>query len=332
MTETKPAPARNLTIDVIKGLFVLDMIWSHVTGYTDSRQSLLADALWNIFIVVTFSGFIFCMGYIMQTSYLAQEKPPVSKMLRSTWRSMLGYYIAALGFFLIYQGEFDWETVTSVLLLQRFGSISEFLLPFALIPLVTVLLTAPLKKYVLSSNRNLFIAIFLLAMTTFLPTGWVQSPYLALLIGGPQDSIFYPVLQYYAFFLLGAYYASRKIQVGTGHLLVSIFSLAVFVASYSLGLTFSRFPPSFGWIVLGGGGFFLWYWVSERLARWRPAAQILAPIGANSLFFFVVSDLLIFGVGKTFKGEVSLLGATALTFLLTAVVYAMMVFVRPTKV
>ena len=332
MTEVNPTPVRDVTIDVIKGLFVWNMIWAHTTGYTDARQSLFADVIWNIYILVTFSGFIFCMGYIMQTSYFAQEKPPVSKMLRSTWRTLIGYYMAALGYFWIYQGEFSWETTTSVLLLRRFGSISEFLLPFALIPLVTILLTAPLKKYILSSERNLFVAVFLLVMTSFLPTEWVKSPYLALLLGGPQGSIYYPVLQYYAFFLLGAYYASHKVKVGTGHLLVSVFALTVFVACYILGLTFSRFPPSLGWIVLGGGGFFLWYWVSERLAQWRPAAQILAPIGANSLFFFVVSDLLIFGIGRTFQGQVGLVGASALALLLAAAIYAMMIFVRPVKV
>lgn len=243
---------------------------------------------------------------------------------------MMGYYIAAIGYFVIFRGEYDWETVKSVLLLQRFGSISEFLLAFALIPLVTILLSVPIKKYVLPSDRIFFVLIFLLLMFTFIPTDWVTSTYLALFIGSSQG-IYFPVVQYYPFFLLGLYYASRNVRVGPIHLAISIFCLLVFVASYSINLTFSRFPPSFGWVVLGGGMFFLWYWVSERLEHVRPVVSILAPIGANSLFFFVASDIMIFGIGKTFRGEVGVFGATALAVILLTVIYIMMGLVRPIK-
>ena len=331
MNETKSPPTRDLKIDVIKGLFVLGMIWSHVAGYTGVRTNPYVDGLWNVFAVVTFSGFIFCMGYIMQTSYFAPDVTPVIKMLRSTGRTMVGYYIAAVGFFVIFRDSYDPETIKSVLLLQQFGSISEFLLAFALIPLVTILLTVPLKKYILSSDRTLFVVIFLLLMTTFLPTGQVKSPYLALFVGGAPGAIFYPVLQYYAFFLLGAYYASRKVEVGTGHLVISLLALAIFVGSLVLGITYPRFPPSFAWIVLGGGGFFIRYLVYQPQARWRPNKANHAPNRANSLFYFVASDILIFGVGKTFKGEVNVFGATALAFVLAAVIYAMTVFIRPVK-
>lgn len=329
MNQNPPSLARDLKIDVIKGLFVAGMVWSHVMGYLNLRDNRLVDGVWNIFALVTFSGFIFCMGYVMQISYFQTDPPPVKKLLRSTWRTMIGYYIAVFGFYLIFRGEFEWQTLVSVLLLQRFGSISEFLLAFALIPLVTILLTKPIKKYVLSSDRVFFVIVFLLLLTAFLPTDWVHSTYLGLFIGGPQGSIYYPVLQYYVFFLLGMYYASKNIQVGTGHLVAGTLALLIFVASLNFGLAYSRFPPSLGWIVLGGAGFFVWYWVSERLARWPTAANILVSIGANSLFYFVVSDILIFGISRTLKGQLGILSGTLLAFLLLAVIYAMAGMVRP---
>jgi hypothetical protein len=332
MSEIKTPPSRDLKIDIMKGLFVVGLVWGHVAGYTGTRANTHVDTVWNVLAVALFSGFIFCMGYIMQITYFAQEKPPVAKMLRSTVRTMVGYYIAAIGFFVIFRGEFDPQTIISVLLLQKFGSISEFLIAFALIPLVTIILTTPLKKYILPSDRAIFITIFLLVMTTFLPTSWVKSPYLAFFIGGPPNAIFYPVLPYYTFFLLGAYYASRNIKVGTRHLLVSILALGIYVGSMRLGIMYSRFPPSFAWIVLGSAIIFLWYWVSERLALWRPAAKIFAPIGANSLFYFVLSDIFIFAVAKTFKGNVTVLGGTVLAFIILAAIYSLMVFVRPVKV
>lgn len=329
MSESKAFTARDLKIDIIKGLFVAGMVWSHVCGYTGVRKNPYVDGIWNILALVTFSGFIFCMGFIMQTTFLERGNPPTAKLLRSTLRTMIGYYIAAIGYFIIVRGEFDWPLVWSVLLLQRFGSISEFLLAFALIPLVTIILTRPIQR-ILSSDLTFFIVVFLLLMTTFIPNQNVRSPYLALFIGSSQG-IYYPVLQYYVFFLLGAYYASRKIEVGSLHLLAGFVCLAIFVGAIVNDNIFSRFPPSFAWIVLGWWGFFPWYWISERLSRWRPATGILAPIGANSLFFLVASDLLIFGTSKTFNGAIGVIGATLLALTILAAIFALMRFVRPVK-
>lgn len=329
MNQSPASSPRDLKIDIIKGLFVADMVWSHVMGYLGLRENRLVDGVWNIFALVTFSGFVFCMGYIMQVSYLQFDSPPAGKLLRSTGRTMIGYYIAAFGFFIIFRNEFDRELFFSILALRRFGSISEFLLAFALIPLITVLLTRPIKALLQSSDQTFLTVVFLLLLTTFLPTDWVNSTYIGLFIGGPQGSVYYPLLQYFVFFLLGMRYAARNITVGTGHLLAGILALAIFIAALSLGLTFSRFPPSLAWIVFGAAVFFIWHWAAERLARWPLAANILAPIGANSLFFFVASDLLIFGVSKTLKGHLGALGGTLLAVLLLAVIYAMMSMVRP---
>ena len=329
MNQSQSSPVRDLKIDAIKGLFVAGMVWSHVMGYLGLRESRLVDGVWNIFALVTFSGFIFCMGYVVQTSYIQYDSPPVRKLLRSVWRTLIGYYVAAFGFFLIFRGEFDRDTFFSILVLQRFGSISEFLLAFALIPVVTIFLTWPIKKLLRSPDWVFFVVVFLLLLITFLPTDWVHSTYLGLFIGGPQGSIYYPVLQYYIFFLLGIFYASRNVTVGTRHLLAGILALAAFVAALESDLVFSRFPPSLGWVLFGAAGFFVWYWVAERLVRWPTAATILVPVGANSLFFFVISDLLIFGISKTLKGQLGVPSGTLLAFLLLAVIYAMMEMVRP---
>ncbi|MBV6397044.1 MAG: hypothetical protein HFACDABA_02648 [Anaerolineales bacterium] len=329
MNQSPAASPRDLKIDILKGLLVADMLWSHVMGYLGLRENRLVDGTWNIFVLITFSGFVFCMGYVIQVSYLQFDSPPVGKLLRSTGRTMIGYYIAVFSFFIIFRNEFDRDLFFSILSLLRFGSISEFLLAFALIPLAVIVLTRPIKKLMRASDRLFFSVIFLLLLTTFLPTHWVKSTYIGLFIGGPQGSIYYPLLQYFSFFLLGARYAARNITVGTGHLLAGILALAIFVAAWNAGLTFSRFPPSLGWIVFGAAGFFVWYWVADRLARWPLAANILAPVGANSLFFFVVSDILIFGISPALKGRLGILGGTLLAVLLLAIIHAMMSMVRP---
>lgn len=322
--------ARDLKIDIMKGLFVIGMVWSHVSGYTGVRENRWVDGAWNIFAVVTFSGFIFCMGYVMQISYFDQTPPPVQKMLRSTWRTLIGYYIAALGYFAIVRHEFDWPLIRNVLLLRQFGNISEFLLAFALIPLVSLALTRPIRC-ILASERRFFLAVFLLLMTPFIPVNFVHSPYLALFIGSSQG-IYYPVLQYYVFFLLGAYYASREVKVGWMHIAISLLCLTIFVGAYVNNNMFSRFPPSFAWLVLGGGGLFLWYWVAERLSAWPFPTKILAPIGANSLFFLVTSNLMIFSTRETFRNAVGVSGASILALVILVSSFALMRFVRPLKI
>jgi hypothetical protein len=332
MTQSISVPTRDLKIDVLKGLLTIGMVWGHMTGgYTGVSNNQFVEVVRVVFMMTIFSGFVFCMGYIMQTTYFDKEMPPVSKMLRSAFRSLAGYYISALAYFLIFKGDFNWQVVKSALLLRQLGSISEFLLPFALIPLVTVVLTVPLKKYILPSDRNIFLAIFALLMVSFIPYDRIQSPYLAIFLGSSQG-VYYPVVQFYALFLLGAYYASRKIEVGARHLVVAALALAVVVSTTMLGEPFSRFPPSFGWIVCSAAIFFLWFWIAEKITLWRPVTSILAPMGANSLFILVASNIIIFGLSKGMSGALSTLGATLLTGVILVVVFQLMNFVRPAKV
>jgi hypothetical protein len=329
MSQIIASPARDSKIDIVKGLLVVGMIWGHVAGYTGTRENPYVDGYWNVLAPVTFSGFIFCMGYVMQKTYFNKESPPRSKMVRSSYRTLIGYYIATLAFFLIYKDTFDLGLLKSVLMLQQSGSISEFLLTFALIPLITIPLTPLIKKYVLSSDRAFFIAFFLLLMTTFIPFGQVKYPNLAILVGSTKG-IYYPVLQYYPLFLLGAYYALRKIEINSGQLLLGCFCLLVYISSMVEGNMFSRFPPSFSWL-LSCGCFLPWLWLGEKLSSWKDATSLLGMIGANSLFFLVVSDILIFGVTKPFLNQVSVLGSTILSVVIMAAVYYLMVFVRPAK-
>lgn len=332
MTTLAPFHVRDQTIDALKGILTIGMVWGHMTGgYTGVQNNALVEVIRVILMMTIFSGFVFCMGYIMQKTYFEKDIPPVSKMLRSSFRALAGYYISAFGYFLIFKGAFNWEVVRDTLLLRQLGSISEFLLPFALIPLVTILLTAPLKKYILSSDRNTFLAIFILLMTTFIPYDRIQSPYLAIFIGSARG-VYYPIIQFYALFLMGAYYASRRVEIDMRHLVVAVFTLIVVISSTVFGNTFSRFPPSFGWVVCSAAIFFLWYWIAKRISSMRLTSFILIPLGANSLFVLVVSNIIIFGLSKAMIGALDTLGATLLTGVILVIVYLLMSFVRSTKV
>lgn len=331
MTETPTPHTRNLTLDVLKGILTAGMVWGHMTGgYTGVTNNVYVEAVRLVLMMAIFSGFMFSMGYVMHGIYFAKEKPPVSKMIRSSFRSLAGYYISALGYFLIFKSEFNWQTVGSVLSLRQLGSISEFLLPFALVPLAAILLTTPLKKYVLISDRNTYVVIFILLLTTFLPYDRIHSPYLALFLGSARG-VYYPVVQFFSVFLLGVHFASRKIEIGWTHFAVGAFALAVVVSSSLLGSQVSRFPPSFGWVVLSTALVFLFYKIAQALSHSRALTSILAPIGANSLFILVTSNLLIFGLSRGMIGALDTLTASALAVVILTISFLLMTFVRTSK-
>jgi hypothetical protein len=329
MTNSKTASQRNLPIDVMKGLFVLNVASMHVMAYT-SPPSSLADNLWAMASMVTFSGFVFCMGYVIQLIYYEKSSPSVSTVLRSFSRSLFGYYLSAFAYFFIYKSQADWPTIFSVLVLQQFGSLSEFLLAFALFPLVAAILTHPIKA-VIASERLFYMVYFLLLMTTFIPNDLVTSPYIALWIGGTKE-VYYPILQYFPLFLLGAYFASRRLEPTGIQLVFGILALLVFEGFMLIGGPPSRFPPSFTWVVCSIGGALVWYWASLRLAAWRPAASILAPMGANSLFFLVVTNIIVFGLGRGLGLSLRLLEVVPLAILVIASTYFLMTIVRHQKV
>jgi len=329
MTQPKPSSPRNLPIDIMKGLLITNVAGMHTIGYTGIGNALFAN-LWDFLSMVTFSGFVFCMGYVIQLVQYEKENPSAASVLRSFSRAMFGFYLSSLAYFFIYKSQADLPLILSVLLLQQLGSLSEFLLSFALFPLIAAILARPIKA-VIASERLFIVVCFLLLMTTFIPYDLVTNPYIAIWVGG-MGEVYYPVVQHFPLFLMGAYFASRRLEPNGVHLILGILSLLVMQGFMLVAGIPSRFPPSFFWVFCSMGGILVWYWASIRLASWRPTAVIFGSMGANSLFFLVVSNILVFGLGRGLGHSLRSLEVVLLATSVIASTYFLMTIVRRQKV
>ena len=313
----------------MKGLLITNVAGMHTIGYTGVPRFLFEN-LWDFLSMVTFSGFVFCMGYVVQLTYYEKANPSASTVWRSFSRARLAFYLSTFAYFFIYKSQADLSTLLSVLLLQKLGSLSEFLLSFAIFPLVAAILARPIKA-VIASGRLLTVVIFLLLMTTFIPYDQVTSPYAAIWVGGTGE-VYYPVIQYFPLLLMGAYFASRRLEPTGIQLMLGIFGLLVFEGFMLIGGVPSRFPPSFFWVFCSMGAAMVWYWAAIRLAQWRPTAVIFGPMGANSLFFLVVTNIIVFGLGRGLGHSLGSLEVVCLATLVIASTYFLMTIVRRQKV
>jgi len=68
------AKNRDYSLDVLKGLLVFGMIYSHVMGDFDTHP--LFSIKWFLIAlinIITFPGFMFCFGYAYQITYFCND-------------------------------------------------------------------------------------------------------------------------------------------------------------------------------------------------------------------------------------------------------------------
>lgn len=309
-------------IDVLKGIFVIGMVWGHMMDFWSTTNGIAGNIYYTLSIV-TFSGFLFCFGYGMFVSY-TRGRLTLMQILSNAARILIAFYISGFAYELIIHAK-EWTpaTLVDILLLNTLPELSEFLPAFALTSLVGGLLMKQLN-WIVDSWPRLAVTSLLLLLVPFLPYAWVKSPQLCLFIGCELKVVTgFPVLHYFIFFLLGIAVARHKI----GFSWVLTIAGAVGVIAYRYVhyhvMQADRFPPDTQWIV--GGILFLMAWYSgARILEMVPIARnILAPIGRNTLFYYLFSNLLFFAGRKSFD---NFLIGMPLSLLMTAVILAIIYF------
>lgn len=316
-------------IDLLKGLFVIGMVWGHMVDFWGKAQNITAN-IYFVLSIVTFSGFLFCFGYAMQLSY-TRGRLTLKQTLFNTTRILIAFYISAFAHELIIHAK-AWtpQSLGDILILKSLPELSEFLPAFALTSLIGSLLMRPLN-WIIASLPRLGLTLFLLLLTTLLPFAWVQSPQLCLLIGCDVNLLTsFPVLQYFIFFLLGMAVARREIRFSWSMAVAGIVGMGIFAyLHYQLGMA-RRFPPDLRW-VLGGIAFIaVWYSAARLLEKIPKIRNLLAPIGKNTLFYYLFSNLLFFAGRKSFDTyPITFLNSIPLAIMLLAIVAFFITIVRP---
>lgn len=288
----------------MKGLLTVAMILCHCIQFFGNEGVGTQKQLVNLINLTTFSGFLFCFGYVSELAYYRKDfKTAAWKMGKNAVRMVIAFYISGLSYIALAERKtYQWQRVEAVLKLRVFPGWSEFLASFAAVLLIGIVLYPLMKRM----NWKLFLAFLAasLAGCWLIPYGEIHNSYLALLIGS-NDYVTFPVLQYGIFFAAGVWFSKEKISWEKKTLLGAILFGIPFFLYYEQHDSWlpGRFPPSVCFICGGIFGVYVYRLVSLLLA-WLAEKNKIADIvmtsieniGMNSMFYLILSNLLIFTV------------------------------------
>jgi len=318
---------RDSAIDIMKAILILEMVLVHVVsvlGNADARTKL--DEVRTITYLVSFSGFLFCFGYTSQLAYFSRE-PGYKRILVNVIRIFIAYYISSFANLLFYEKLYSTADFVSVLTFSKIPRLSEFIPGFALAILAGVLFYKGIQA--LLKRPYIFFAVCgALLLTTFLPAQNIKYAQAGLFVGIPmQTAVTFPIVPFFPLYLMGMYFARHHIHPSW---VLSIFGMiAFFIYKYIFGAP-DRFPPDFLWIFFSIFFVFGWYLLSIYLSRWGFLLKLLTPIGANTLFYLLMSNILIFAFhGILTKLELSLKATFEMTAAITFLTYFLVTIIKP---
>jgi hypothetical protein len=288
---------RDLSIDILKGILVVLMIFDH--GY-----KLLGERVWlfqSLILLIelaTFPGFFFAFGYVYQLVYFnRKEARSIRRIGIGALRTLMAFYVCAVGYFVLWQRLSFAEVIEkigAVATLREIPPYTEFLPAFTGAALLAMALF-PLWGRITAGLILLFCGVSL-AAAGLTPYAAIRENILGIFLGTENFSAF-PILPYAVFFFLGVYLALGKTMPVVLWLLFAL-PLGVFLIQVvGLDADPGRFPPSFLWITAGIGLVLLLFHFSKKLAQFpNPVLTVIAWMGKHSLFYLVLSTLALFFV------------------------------------
>lgn len=301
---------RNREIDIMKGLLTLAMVLCHCIQFFGHEDHGIQKFLVDFINLTTFSGFLFCFGYVGNLAYYQKDmKAGIKKMGINVLRMLVAFYISGIAFMaFVEQKIFRMDLVLEVLKLNKYPGWSEFLASFAAVLFVGILLFPLFKKM----NGWMFLVMGVISIVAcFLPYDRIQHPWAALFVGS-TGYITFPVLQYGVYYAAGIWFSKRKDHtIDWKDLLVAALCSTPFLVYYIMnnGGVPGRFPPTFYYISGGALGVCLYRLISrglEMLSKKSKCTEKIAEgisnVGKNSLYYLLMSNILIFAIdGSKFK-------------------------------
>lgn len=289
-------------IDICKGILTITMILCHSIQFFGREEDLIQGLLVNLINLTTFSGFLFCFGYAAECSYYRRSwREGAVRMGKNAVRLLLAFYISGIAYVaLVEQKIFNKKLIAEILLLRRYPGWSEFLASFAAVLAAGIVLFPLLKRM----NGKILLGVTVVsAAACFLPYDRIHNSYLALFMGS-VDYVTFPAVQYGVFFAFGIWVSKKQVKWNRWILLIVLLTSLPCLYLYAVnGVLPGRFPPSL-WFI--GGGFlfvYLYYlfscWLAEKSdnMRWiKWIAGYLETVGRDSLYYLLLSNILIFAV------------------------------------
>lgn len=322
--------SRNVHLDIIKGVLTLGMIGTHFIGFCSASISSLKLFAY-ITSLVSFSGFLFSFGYGTYLAYFGKDKIPYKKIIKSSGKIMLGFYISGTAYRILFNANtFNLSKFLDILTLKDIPPYSEFLPAFAIILIIGAVLHKTIAK-ILNNQVILTLTILLCLSFTMIDYGMIKSPHLALIFGTKEFHTF-PVVQNFPLFLLGMYFAKRNIIYNAYLACLSCIITVIFLLYDHFIAQPSRFPPSMPWIISSAAIVYLYFMLSYLLSKHKILNSYLSSVGANVLFYLVMSNLIMFTIKAVYPQIYLNLPHTIFgIFSLFVVIHLLISFVNPSR-
>ncbi len=298
-------------IDILKGILTIQMILAHcIQFYVDfgkDRTALLISEYINL---TTFSGFLFCFGYASCLAYFSKEWREASgRLMKNVLRLLAGYYLSGFCYVIFVEKiPLRLDLVLEILLFGRLAKWSEFLFSFALIMLLECIFFPLFTGKYKWSLPALTIISVLTCLLSYREAGSIVignasgASIIGSLIGGTGGTYF-PVIPYSLYFLAGIWFARRQFGFKKSILAIACIGTIWHTIDYVWisGQQPSRFPLSFSYLVGAAFYIYLYYLIATAMEK-REETRIvcyLGNVGRSSLFYLLLSNLIIFAVTAT---------------------------------
>lgn len=305
---TGGASHRDPSVDVLKGILVLQMVLCHCIQFFGKDSAPVQRQICDYINLTTFSGFLFAFGFGCQYAYFSKSfRTAALRMARTAAKCLLAFYLSSICYIAFVEYDYyDPRVFRQVFLLQKYAGWSEFLASFfgvMLLALVLFFVFQRMNGYLLAGVGGFSLAL------TFLPYDRIHHPWAALFIGSTDYTTF-PVLQYLFYFAAGVYLCRRKGGKGWIPAAVAVLLSLPEVWCYgTTGYLSMRFPPDWRYVFGASAVVYFYYLISRRLCAEQKSVRavaalrnVLSQLGKNAVFYLLFSNLLIFSfAGSNFK-------------------------------
>ena len=294
---TAPVPARAAYLDLFKTLLIWGMVAAHVVQLLGIRLGDGADGFSIYVNLISFSGYMLAFGLGIGLSRGDR---------RSSWQSrarpvlvmLAAVYISSFGFALLQQRKvIDAGWVIDLLSFRVLFGYSEFLASFLVVYIIIALARTALVA--IAENTLLLAVVTALCLLSTAVTTDQFVPLIGTLIGHRKYASF-PLIPYLPWFLVGIRLGRRDGVIPRLDLALALVASGAFVwMLWRTGWTLpERFPPSILWIV-GPALILAIYLVGARaLTDWVTVPSWLLSPGRHVLAALLVSNLVIFTIGR----------------------------------
>ncbi len=283
----------------MKGILVLVMVLSHVYNFFPKIK--LTNALSVYANLTTFSGFMFCFGYVCYISYINRNLDKNTfrrKMLSNFFKTLIAYYISGLAYLFLIDNNFCIKEAVKILLFVNVRGYNEFLLSFAFIYLILFIFKDNFRKL---DNKKLLLLSLVSLLLTFTNIPKINYGLIGVFYSMSGFSCF-PIVQYFSLFLFGMYFAKNNINFNKKIFSISLIGTISFILYYIITNNFpSEFYPSIFWVCGNYLIIYVYYLSSKYIYNKLSNNKILyfiSKIGANTLSYLVLSNLIIFTATK----------------------------------